>query len=512
MSDPPDILEQAEMFEPPPPSDRDLADLPYNDYGNGQRLIARHGRDLVHLGHKVNGWRVWAGTHWIGDDSDDLAKIRAHETAKAITAEARALEDDPPDISGAADEKKAAKTLADHANRVEAHFKFAVSSGNDGKAAAMLASARPYLLCPGSNLDADPLLFNTPNGTLDLDSLDAGARPHDRNDRITRIAGAAYDPEADAPGWRRFLDEILPDKAVQAFWQRWFGYCLSGLTGEQFMVVAWGGGANGKSTAIRAPTRVIGSYARALAIESLLHNDRKRGGDATPDLAQLPGVRLVTASEPETGARLSESVVKTATGGETMTARPLFEKPFEFDPTFKLMFSCNSRPTIRGQDHGIWRRMLMVPFTVTIPEERTIKGMSDKLVENEGPGILNWILDGWRLYRESGLAVPPAVRDATDEYRVESDPVGQFVAACVLRLSGGNINATDLYHCYQVWCRGSAVDPVNQNLFGRLMSERGYRREKTGVVHYVDIKLAPLGEELLDAHSKYQETPAAHPS
>jgi putative DNA primase/helicase len=258
-------------------------------------------------------------------------------------------------------------------------------------------------------------------------------------------------------------------------------------------------------------SRVIGAYAMPIAIESLLHNDRKRGGEATPDLAELPGARLVMASEPEIGARLSESVVKIATGGERMTARPLYEKPLSFDPTFKLMFSCNARPSIRGKDDGIWRRVLMVPFTVTVPPERRDTQLAARLFDNEAAGILNWALDGWRLYQEDrSLAVPAAVRDATDEYRIESDPVGQFIGACVLRRPSKTINATALYRCYEAWCRGSAIDPVNQNVFGRLMSDRGHKREKTGVYHYIDIELTPVGEKLLDVHSEDPEAATAH--
>src|SRR5262249_5005445 len=159
----------------------------------------------------------------------------------------------------------------------------------------------------------------------------------------------------------------------------WFGYCLTGDVGEQVMVLFHGRGANGKSTLLSLMAHVMGDYALTLPIQSFLHDDRRGGGDATPDLARLPGARLVMAAEPERGSRLSEAVVKTVTGGDKVVARRLFEGQFEFEATFKLVLSANEKPRITGQDEGIWRRVTLVPFAAAIARERRDKRLIEKL-------------------------------------------------------------------------------------------------------------------------------------
>lgn len=282
-------------------------------------------------------------------------------TADAIADKAKALDSDPPDTSGMT-EKQAAEARAEHDKRVEAHYKFGNASGNAPKISAMLTEAAPHLRRPPADMDRDPMLLNVANGTLDLSALDAGLRSHDRDDRITRVAPVAFDPDADCPRFREFLDRILPDKEVHVFVQTFFGYALTGDTGEQKLAAFHGAGANGKSTLQNIVAAVMGDYAMTTPIDSFLHNNRKGGGDATPDLARLPGARLVIASEPEIGARISESVVKAITGGDMMAVRRLHKEFFEFRPEFKLVFSCNIKPTIRGADEGIWRRIMLVPF------------------------------------------------------------------------------------------------------------------------------------------------------
>src|SRR5262249_26468125 len=153
-------------------------------------------------------------------------------------------------------------------------------------------------------------------------------------------------------------------------------------------------GANGKSTTLSVMGHLLGDYSLTLPIQTFLHDERRGGGDATPDLARLPGSRLVAASEPERGARLSDAVVKTVTGGDKVVARRLFEGQFEFDPDFKLVLSVNEKPRITGQDEGIWRRVILVPFPASFARGKAEKGLRDVLVA-EASGILNWLIDGY---------------------------------------------------------------------------------------------------------------------
>ena len=484
-----------------------LALLPRNDIGNAGRLMARFGPDLLHVPDV--GWHAWTETHWDCEDGERQAHLRAQDTVAAIKDEAVAVEkhgpfDDPPEA-----EAEAKEFHKQWDKFVEGRFAWAVASGNSGRVSAMLREAAPNISLRLEGLDADPFLLNVANGTLALraaaaggpqggdDGADSGGAggegdfallPHSRGHHITKISPARFAPEATAATFRHFLDQVLPDREVQTFLQRWFGYCLTGDTSEQCLVLFHGTGANGKSTLVDTVKWILGDYAMTLPFASLLHDDRRRGSEPTPDLARLPGARLVSAAEPEIGQRFSESLIKTLTGGEAITARHLQQDFFEFTPTFKLVLSFNTKPSVRGQDEGIWRRLLMVPFDVTVPKAQRDRDLPAKL-RAEASGILNWMLDGLRLWLEGGLQIPEAVRAATAAYKTESDPLGQFLEMATLRKAGAHVQAKQFYTAYTHWCRENAVEPLSMTAVGRKLGDRGIEKERVGVVFYKDLEL-----------------------
>lgn len=482
--------------EPPPPNELALADEPKNDLGNARRLIARHGEDLRFVAelakHAPDAWLVWDGQSWRGR-AWDAALRKAHETGEAVEQEAVALRAAlEPLIEKALQEEDKGRARALE-ERIEKHFKWRISCGNAARAQAMLATAAPYLVISNKELDADPLLLAVENGTLILPPDGQGdllLRAGRREDFITRRCQAAYDPEARAPKFQAFLETILPSAAVRRFLQRWFGYCLTGLTGEQLVVMFHGQGGNGKSTLLNIIRGVLGGYALTLPFHSFVHDDRKRGGDATPDLVRLPGARLVTAAEPEVGVRLSEATIKTQTGGEPMAVRPLYQDTFDFTPTHKPVLSFNPKPKIVAQDEGTWRRIALVHFGVRLSGPKPKPAFDVQVLREEAAGVLNWLLDGYRLWAEGGLAVPEEVSAATLEYRTESDPLAEFIASLVLHRKGQVTRANVLYEAYQVWAKANATEPVSATRFGRLMPEKGFVKERVGgVVYYYDTDL-----------------------
>lgn len=511
----------ARPWEPGPPSDRDLADLDRNDDGNGERLRRRYGQDLLAVDELQrdlrDGWLVWSGKHWEPRGAYATARKWADLTARAIKAEAQALKDDRDperfDFEQHGDTKAALKAYDE---RIAAHRKWAVQSGNLARGSAMLAKAAPYLLIQQEELDRDPLLLNVATETLTLprgghlgaESLaEIHGRPHDRADRLSRLAPVSYDPDATCPTFRAFLESVLPEPETRAFVQRFFGYALTGLTGGQVLLLFYGHGANGKSTFLNLMRWAFGSYAVTLPFRSLLADERSKGGDATPDLVRLPGARLATASEPEVGAVLSESMIKSQTGGEPMIVRAMFRDFFEFTPTHKLVLSFNNKPKIRGQDEGTWRRLAMVPWEVTIPEHQRDAQLAEKIWETEGPGLLNWLLDGYREWAEKGLAIPEAVRQATQEYRTESDPIDEFLKACVTHTEKPQtpgVSARDLFDAYSRFAKLNGQDPIKQQWFGRLLTEKGFhkRRGLGGRYEYSDVILDLQLIEDLEAADK----------
>ena len=235
-----------------------------------------------------------------------------------------------------------------------------------------------------------------------------------------------------------------------------------------------GGGANGKSTFIAVLQAMLGDYAKQAAPELLV----SRGGDHHPtELADLFGARLVASVEVDDGKRLAESLVKQMTGGDKMKARFMRQDFFEWVPTHKLFLAANHRPEIRGTDYAIWRRIHLVPFTVTIPEDERDPKLGEKL-RVELPGILNWAIAGCLDWQQNGLGVPQAVRTATEEYRQEQDVLADFLAEhCVIDPQAYAV-AGILYKTYTTWCEADGANPISRTAFGRRLTERGFRAEK----------------------------------
>lgn len=268
------------------------------------------------------------------------------------------------------------------------------ASESASRIARLAENAGPYLAVAPAELDADPWLINVANGTLRVDRnvdgyLEFG--PHDPADLITKIALAEYLPEAACPQFDAFLAEVQPKTEMRRFLMAWMGYSLTADTSEQKLCLFYGKGKNGKSVFVETCAFVAGDYSETVPIETFLNEGRSRNaGQATPDLAILPGARMLRTSEPDRGAKLAESLIKLATGGEPVLARDLNRDYFKFYPAFKLTISGNYRPQIIGADDGIWRRVTLVPWTYTVPEEKRNKQLGRKLrAEASGNGGAN---------------------------------------------------------------------------------------------------------------------------
>jgi putative DNA primase/helicase len=443
-----------------------LAKKPLNDIGNSERLEARFGRNLLYVPEL--GRHYFTGTHWSAKVGPKEWQLAAQKTAGAMWREVLEFEGDP---DGPPDPK-----------RLKEQRDFAVDTGNRSRQSAMCALLEPRVEKQVDDLDRDPFLFNVQNGTLELGSKsDPSAvrlRKHSRLDHITRIAPIGFDPDAECPLFRGFLDQIIPDRDVQDWLQRWFGYCLSADYSEHKLAVFWGEGRNGKGVLTKGMQWLLGDYGAVLQFQSFVDAGQRRGGEPTPDLAKLVGTRGVFASEAKSGARLDDGL----TGGDPAAVRKLNKEPFDLPPTFKINLICNNKPQIRDTTHGMWSRVYLIPFTVTIPPEAIDPRLLDKL-KLEGPGMLNYCLDGFRMWRERGLSAPQAILAATAEYRSESDRIGQFIDTATVPDPVYEIPAAEFFACYEAWCRAMEYKPVSQTLFGKELSKRGIRPEKRGITY-----------------------------
>ena len=360
-----------------------------------------------------------------------------------------------------------------------------------------LAKSHPALAAVPEMFDAKPWLLNLPNGTLDLRQM--VFRSHARDDLLTKVAGVAYDPTATCPQWLAFLVTIMAgNQALIGFLQRFAGYTLVGEVSEQSLILLYGTGANGKSVFLEILRYVLGEYAMQADFTTFTAS---KGQNVRNDLARLVGARFVTAVESEYGQLLAEAVIKQVTGGEPIVARFLFKEFFEFHPEFTVWLASNHKPIIKGGDHGIWRRIKLVPFAVTIPPEKQDQDLSSKL-KTEAAGILNWMLEGCREWQRQGLNPPPEVMAAVSEYRSEMDMLAEFLdEKCVIG-PGEKVKAKDLYKAYREFCEAEGELVLGKKRFADLLLQRGFRKAKIG-----DMIWSGLGLKLSAAPAAPQSPP-----
>lgn len=429
-----------------------LPKFPLTDQGNAERLRHWQGGNLLFCG-PWNKWLWFDGARYRIDTNGEVGR-RTIETVRKIHLEAANEEEQ---------------------DRRSAIAKHAISSESDARVRALLSRARELFPVEPEEFDADPLLLNCHNGTLDLRTGDL--RAHRKDDRLTKTTGIAFDPDADCPRWLAFLHRVMAgSEALISFLQRAAGYGLTGLTVEQVLLFFWGTGRNGKSVFIKAMQHAMGDYAKSTRPETLMV---KQGSDIPNDVAALVGARLVATVEVEEGSRLAESLIKQLTGGDRISARFLRGEFFEFTPTFKIVMAGNHKPVIRGTDMAIWERILTVPFTITIPREERDRELPQKL-EEEAPGILAWMVEGCRQWQVRGLDPPPEVRAATEEYRGEMDILAQFLEECCENEYAAVTTAADLYERYGEWAKTAGERQWSQQLFGRRLRERGYQPDRVG--------------------------------
>jgi putative DNA primase/helicase len=426
----------------------DLCAFARTDYGAAERLHAAYGSAFRYCG--ALGYLVWDGTRWKPDENETLMRRMALETARKLFAQAATLKD---------------------GDQRESWVKHSLSCERNAalKNAVELVKTIPGVTVEAAQLDRDPMLFNVRNGTLDLNT--GLLKDHDPADLITKVAGVDFDLMAECPRWLEFQQTICAgDADLSAFKQRAYGYSLTGMTSEDALFIAHGSGANGKSSELDAIGGILGDYGDTAQFETFAV---KKSEGVRNDLAALMGARFVSASEGENRQRLAEGLVKQLTGGDVMKARFLHREFFSFKPEFKLWLATNHKPLIRGTDHGIWRRIRLVPYSVTISEAQRDKGLKKKL-EAEKSGILNWLLGGCKIWLEHGLGDAEAVTAATKSYREESDALAEFISACCTVDELHTEFAGELYAAYKQFCERGGEEPFSAQLFGRMLTERGF--------------------------------------
>lgn len=427
---------------------------PLTELANARQFADRH-REDVRWCAPLGGWLRWTGTRW---EPDALGVERlAVETVYAMY-----------------EHLKAADLPRDERDKIKRHIdRSATARGIKGT--LDLVKSEPGLAVGPEVFDRDPLLLGCPNGTLDLRT--GILRPAQREDLITKVTAAPYEPHAAAPVFMAFVTRAMGgDLEKIDYLQRFLGYCLTGDTGEEVIAIGHGSGANGKTKLVEALLAALGDYGATTPFDAITKDGNKA---IRNDLAALRGARFVAASEPDEGCRLDEATVKRISGGDTITVRLLYKEFFSYRPSYKVFLTTNHLPRVKGSDEGIWRRLHLIPFDVTIPEAERDRNLLAKL-HAELAGILAWLVEGCRAWQAQGLAAPAAVNEATTGYRTAEDVIGRFLGECTETGDTRAVQASVLHGRYTAWCATEGEEPKTPNAFGRALSARGLTRDRVG--------------------------------
>lgn len=397
------------------------------DAGNARRFASRYQGRCLYC-NELGSWYIWKGTHWAEDRTNHVRELATH-TAQAIYDEAEYL-------SQAVDLESGRKRR-DYAN----------TSSNHRRLMNMISLAEPKLAAMPEEFDRDKWLLNIRNGTLDLKSMEL--QPHNCKDKITRLIDIGYNPDADCPRFLRFLDQILEGNTERIrLIQQWFGYCLTSVTTEQKFMILSGDGGNGKSVLVDVIRDVMGPYACESA-PSLLE-DAKFSRHPT-EIMDLRGRRFVTTSETEKSAKLRISLIKRVTGDAKMKARGMRQDFIEFENTAKITMLTNIRPEIHEDTDGIWRRIILMNFNYTVPEDQCDPELLRSLLANEREGILAWLVAGCQDWKQNGLVIPESVRRETAQYRRDENYVFEFFDEQVIASTSSKIKTSDLLDAFNRW-------------------------------------------------------------
>lgn len=439
----------------------------YDDTGNADRFIDRYGHLYKHS-YITNKFYIYDGKKWKVDDRGAIRKL-IDEMIESIKNE-KVLHSE--DVT----EEEAREAFQKYYKKTR---------GTQSKKNIMNELMHRKTVTP-DDFDRDDMLINVANGYIDLTSREL--YKHDINKMFSQITNTDYTEKMQPAVWLDFLNDIFAgDKAVIRYIQKALGYSLTGSTREQIMFILFGKGRNGKSIFVETIAEILGDYSNNMQAKSLMV---KKNDNVNTDIARLSKARFVTSSEPNEGFRFDEGLIKQLTGGDKVTARFLYAEEFEYTPKFKIWVSTNHKPIIRGTDDGIWRRLVLIPFDVQIPEEKVDKDLKYKLLR-EAPAILNWMAEGAYMWMQEGLAMPEKLKEAVQKYRNEMDTLGQFIEDCCKVDKNSSEKVSNLHQAYKTWSNDNLTSTkvLGMKSFSQKMEERFVKESRRDANYFNGIEI-----------------------
>lgn len=511
---------------------------PMTDFGIAERFRDRFGDNFRFTTAK--GWLGWDDRRWKVLDQDEKtppAEVIAavFETVRAIQDEARFIEDTGLKLNLVTEGKQqrldfenesehsldywveVGKTFKRHSTLTRAWGR---QSETVGKPASVAILARRWLTVPIERFDHDKYAINVLNGTLRfrVEELPDGRKEamvelsdHCREDMQTKLSPVTYDPKAPAPRYDAMFEWAQPDEQMRRYLHQVGGYALTGDATEQKLWFWYGRGRNSKGVTIESWCHVAGDYSGSIPIGSFLDQGiKKRGDQASPDLAKLGGVRMLRSSEPGRNEKLDSGLIKLVTGGEPIPVRMLHRGFFDLEIQFKLIISGNTKFDIPDTDDGIWGRLKLIPWLRNI--EKPEPGVEnwpekdpwlvDKIKKNEASGVLNRLIAGLLDYLSNGLVEPKSVTDATSAYRDASDPLARFLRLCVVDDLESRVQSSKLHEVFVAWCKAAGEREWSNKGFSNALSEKGYQKKASDGMQWLGIRLVREVSDFIDSDGK----------
>lgn len=418
------------------------------DAGNAELLIKEFGDEVIYC-PEVKSWYVWDGKKWAVDNG------QIYQIAKRVAA---------------IHEKMAVEAEAATKRRI---LKFAAycESLAGLKAMIQLAQADQEIVVSTEWFDRNPMILNTDNGMLDLTSMKY--LEFNRGEYVTNKANVTYVRGERNKAWEKFLADVIPDPDTREFLQTAVGYSVTGSVEEDKMFILYGNGCNGKSTFVSTILNLLGSYGAQASSQLLMH---KRDTGPRNDMFVLMGKRFVAATETGESCQLDENLIKQMTSGERVSVNPKYKSQFEFTPTWKTWLSTNHEPAIMGTDHAIRRRLILIPFTIQIPQDKIDTRLRTYLANDYRgrSGILNWVLDGVSRWKKHGLSLPNQIENFTKRYHDSQNSIGQFMTDVCVMGDGFMISKNTIFSAYLNYCKRVNEKHRSKNAFGRYLKESGF--------------------------------------
>ena len=461
--------------------------FPYSldDIGNSDMFVENYSNQLKFV-PEWNDWVYWNGNHW-----EKRAELRSRQLAKDMVKEFRENLKKISSYSKDMTQEEIAK--------VTLIGKHAAGMGYANRISAMLSLAQSGLATPADAFDVDPFGINFPNGYYNL--KDNTFFPSDSKYMCTNVTGYDYVTDKECPKFTEFLRKIIPNDATREFFEQCVGMSVVGKVYEEVMVFLVGDGCNGKSTLANILSQVMGTYSTSLQPDVLTS---MTGSRTPPDVAEVRGKRIVFISETEEGDTLSTKALKRLCSNERLAVRRLYCMPETFIPSHTIFYSTNHKPRVSSNDNGTWRRIKIIPFTYQFKEEEKITNFADKLLAEEGPAILHWVIECAKKFMNNGmkLIAPAEVKTEVEEYKQNEDVMAQFVDEMIIIKSGTNfklepidsrrVKASVVYTVYKNWCKTNNYPAKNISVFQAEFSKKtnSEKRNISGVKYWYDISLA----------------------